>query len=338
MGLVVRSVDGRALPCSGGCAHGAERLDASPWPGFDGIHSVPAQEMGLDQPRGLREPRARLALPLLAGDPHHRVAEVLPAAGQVTHIPLMPGPWLPLAESEAQAFLERLTSVLVRSHGPAAFTKNLPISGLRVTPLSFYPGWLLVEGEAQLAPNELGTFNVLYGPGFMWVIDGESKVIHNLNSGRIPDTGSMVDGNGVKGVKVTPAFLPSPLIKLDTSVTGPDYLRFFCGSIWGDEGPFLLVESPDAAILQGATFPDDTRRKHIKPIAMQRVDDYLTGEAAVIYADSLFSAKFKVQNGEVFMEDDEPLAADVIPKQRYQSPFRNVRAGTTQTADTTGGR
>ena len=83
----------------------------------------------------------------------------------MTHIPLMPGPWLPLAESEAQAFLERLTSVLVRSHGPAAFTKNLPISGLRVRPLSFYPGWLLAEGEAQLAPNELGTFNVLYGPG-----------------------------------------------------------------------------------------------------------------------------------------------------------------------------
>lgn len=250
----------------------------------------------------------------------------------------MPGPWLPLAESEADAFLERLTAVLVRSHGPAAFTNTLPILGLRATPLSFYPGWLLVEGEGQLAPNELGTFNVLYGPGFMWVIDGESKVIHNLNSGIIPDTGSLVDGNGAKGTKVAPAFLPSPLIKLDPSVTGPDYLRFFCGSVWGDEGPFLLVESPDAAILQGATFPDDTWRKHIKAITLKRVGDALTGEAAVIYASSLFSAKFKVQNGEVFMEDDDPLAADVIPKQRYQSPFRNVRAGTMQTADTTGVR
>jgi len=257
----------------------------------------------------------------------------------VTPIPLMPGPWLPLAESEAHAFLERLTSVLVRSHGPAAFTNNLPISGLRATPLSFYPGWLLVEGEAQLAPNELGTFNVLYGPGFMWVIDGESKVIHNLNSGSIPDMGSLVDGKEANVPKVaSPAFLPSPLIKLDPSVTGPDYLRFFCGSVWGDEGPFLLVESPDAAILQGATFPDDTWRKHIKPITMKRVDDSLTGEAAVIYANSLFSAKFKVQNGEVFMEDDDPLAGDVIPKQRYQSPFRNVRASTMQTADTTGVR
>src|SRR2546421_3651327 len=56
----------------------------------------------------------------------------------LTHIPLMPGPWLPLAESEMHAFLERLTSVLVRSHGPAVFTKNLPISGLRVMPLSLW--------------------------------------------------------------------------------------------------------------------------------------------------------------------------------------------------------
>jgi len=257
----------------------------------------------------------------------------------LTPIPLMPGPWLPLAESEAHAFLERLTSVLVRSHGPAAFTQKLPISDLRVMPLSFYPGWLLAEGEAQLAPNEVGTFNVLYGPGFMWVIDGESKVIHDLNSGRIPDMGLMADGKEGNAVKVaSPAFLPSPLITLDTSVTAPDYLRFFCGSIWGDEGPFLLVESPDAAILQGATFPDDTWRKHIKPITLKRVGDSLTGEAAVIYASGLFSAEFKVQNGEVFMEDDEPLAADVIPKQRYQSPFRNVRAGTMQTADATGVR
>src|SRR5262245_16419547 len=109
-------------------------------------------------------------------------------------IPLMPGPWVALSDVEAQAFLERLTSVLTRSHGAAAFTRNLPISGLRVTALSFYPGWLLVEGEAQLTPDEIGTFNVLYGPGFMWVIDGESTVIHDLNTGRIPHGVSKPDG------------------------------------------------------------------------------------------------------------------------------------------------
>src|SRR5256884_3791472 len=229
MGPVGRILDGRPLPCSGGRVHSAGRVEASQRPGIDGLPPARAQvELGLDQPRGLRKLRAGCAFPYLARDHRHWVAEVLHASGQVTPIPLMPGPWLPLAESEAEAFLERLTSVLARSHGPAAFTKNLPISGLRVMPLSFYPGWLLVEGEAQLAPNELGTFNVLYGPGFMWVIDGESQVIHDLNSGRIPDMGSLVDGKGANGPKVaSPAFLPSPLITLDTSFTGPDYLRFF---------------------------------------------------------------------------------------------------------------
>ncbi|MGH6891855.1 MAG: hypothetical protein ACREEP_06330, partial [Dongiaceae bacterium] len=253
----------------------------------------------------------------------------------LNHIPLMPGPWVALSDSEAQAFLERLTSVLSRSHGEAAFTKNLPISGLRVTPLSFYPGWLLAEGEAQVTPEEIGTFNVLYGPGFMWVIDGESEVIHDLNSGRIPDTGLKPEEKSADGETGTsPSFLPIPLTELDASVTGPDYLRFFCGSVWGDEGPFWLVESPNAAILQGAKFPNDTWRQQIKPITMRRVDDHLIGEAVVGYSGSLFWAKFKLRNGVVSMEDDKTLELNTIPIHKYQSPFRNLRPGTMKTADT----
>jgi hypothetical protein len=247
----------------------------------------------------------------------------------------MLGPWLPLSQSESDAFLDRLTSALTRSHGPAAFTKNLPISGLRVMPLSFYPGWLLAEGDAQLTPEEIGTFNVLYGPGFMWVIDGRSEVIHNLNTGRIPDAALKPDGEPADAkTGAPPTFLPIPLVKLDASVTGPDYLRFFCGSIWGDAGPFWLVESPDAAILQGAKFPDETWRGHIKPIAMKHVDDHLIAEAVLAYMGCLFWARFKVQDGMVSMEDDTPLTGDVIPEQQYRSPFRNLRPGTMKTADT----
>lgn len=258
----------------------------------------------------------------------------------LTHIPLMPGPWLPLAESEAQAFLDRLTSVLARLDGPVAFTKNLPISGLRVTPLSFYPGWLLAEGEAQVTPEEIGTFNVLYGPGFMWVIDGESEVIHDLNSGRIPDV-SLKPESKTEGGRpgVTPSFLPIPLIELEPTVTGPDYLRFFCGSVWGDEGPFWLVESPDAAILQEARSPDNTWHKEIKPLNMRRVDDHLVAEAIVCYAGGLFRSTFTVQEGAVLMlEGEEAFATDLVPVQRQQSPFRNLRAGTLQATTTTGAR
>jgi hypothetical protein len=262
----------------------------------------------------------------------------MPLAMSPARIPLMPGPWIALSDGEAQAFLERLTQVLSRSHGAAAFTRNLPISGLRVTALSFYPGWLLAEGEAQLTAEEIGTFNVLYGPGFMWVIDGESGVIHDLNTGRIPDADFKPDGKSADGETTPPAFLPIPLTELDASVTGPDYLRFFCGSVWGDEGPFWLIESPDAAILQGAKFSDDAWRQQIKPIKMKRLGDHLIGEAVVGYSGSLFWAKFKLQDGVVSMEDDLPLVGDAIPLQQYRSPFRNLRPGKMKSAYTRGER
>jgi hypothetical protein len=249
-----------------------------------------------------------------------------------TAVPLVPGAWLSLADSESHAFLDRLNSVLVRSHGEAAFTKHLPISRLRVMPLSFYPGWLLAEGEAQLTPEEIGTFNVLYGPGFMWVIDGEAQVIHGLNMGAIPELPA-ADTNGETDSPPSLRFLPSPLIELDATVTGPDYLRFFCSSVWGDDGPFWLVESPDAPILQGANLPDDSWRAQIKPLTMARVDDHLMGEAVVCYIGSLFLATFKIDNGVVSMEDDELLTADVTPRERYHSPFRNLRP-TTKPAET----
>jgi hypothetical protein len=249
----------------------------------------------------------------------------------------VPGPWLTLSDSDSSAFLDRLNSVLTRAYGEAAFTRHFPISGLRVMPMSFYPGWLLAEAEAQLTPEEIGTFNVLYGPGFMWVIDGESEVIHNINMGAIPELPA-ADTDGADGENDSPPslrFLPSPLAELDTTVTGPDYLRFFCSSVWGDDGPFWLVESPDAPILQGANLSDDSWRAQIKPLTMTRVDDHLMGEGVICYVGSLFLATFKVDNGVVSMEDDELLTADVTPTERYHSPFRNLRP-TTKVAETRG--
>lgn len=249
----------------------------------------------------------------------------------------MPGPWLTLSDSDALAFLDRLNSVLTRAYGETAFTRHFPISGLRVMPMSFYPGWLLAEAEAQLTPEEIGTFNVLYGPGFMWVVNGESEVIHNINMGAIPELPA-ADTDGADGENDSPPslrFLPSPLTELDTTVTGPDYLRFFCSSVWGDDGPFWLVESPDAPILQGANLSDDSWRAQIKPLTMTRVDDHLMGQGVVCYVGSLFLATFKVDNGVVSMEDDELLTADVTPMERYHSPFRNLRP-TTKVAETRG--
>jgi len=256
------------------------------------------------------------------------VTSAPPRIASVASIPLMPGPWLGLEESDAGAFIDRLNSVLIRSYGPSAFTQHLPISGLRVMPLSFYPGWLLAEGEAQLTPDERGTFDVLYGPGFMWVINGEAEVIYALNAGSIPELQApdTKTTNGETAAPPSTRFLPSPLSELDPAVTGPDYLRFFCSSVWGEDGPFWLVESPDAPILKRASPDDNNWRAQIKPMTMTRVDDHLVATALVCYIGSLYSATFKIEDGVVSMEDDEVLAADIIPKEKYHSPFRNLRA------------
>jgi len=209
-------------------------------------------------------------------------------------------------------------------------------------PLSFYPGWLLVEGEAQVTPERVGTFNVLYGPGLMWAIDGSSEVIHDLNSGRIPVVESKtvaVAGTVVNRDGGGPSFLKSPMADLDLMVKGPDYLRFFCGSVWGDEGPFNLVESVDAPVLQGVKSPNDTWRDRIKPVIMHQAGESLIAEALVVYNAGLFGAKFIIfKDGVVSMADDDPIADVELPKQELLSPFRNLRPGAVRIMSSKDGR
>ncbi len=102
----------------------------------------------------------------------------------------------------------------------------------------------MVEGEAQLSADQFGTFDVLFGPGLMWMIDGQSAVIHELNSGRIPMVAPRRTLNSPPNGARVSRFLPAPLVELDADTTGPDYLAIFCASAWGDEGPFWIVESP----------------------------------------------------------------------------------------------
>ena len=244
--------------------------------------------------------------------------------------PLLPGPWLPLTASESESFLERLTGSLTRTRDEPPFTKRLPITDLRAMPLSFYPGWLLVEGEAQVDRKRIGTFDVLYGQGFMWVIDGTMEVIHNLNSGHIP---LVNDQEPAKSNAAPPAFLKSPLTGLNTSSTGADYLRFFCGCTWGDKGPFTIVETPTAPILQGIRAPDDAWRKQIRPVVMTRTEKSLIGEALVSYNGVLSRTTFAIKDdGEVVMEDDNPLENLTLPNMEHASPFRNLRPAPPKTA------
>lgn len=237
-------------------------------------------------------------------------------------IPLLPGLWKPLSPGHAAGFALRLARLLARPRTHDALAPHHAVSSLRALPLSFYPGWALVEGEAAVGGGVVGTFDVLYGPGLMWVIDGDSQVLHDLNAGRVPhDLDAYREREAEAG---EPGFLAPPLTELDTERTGPDYLRFFCGCVWGEEGPFIPVESLDAPVLAGAE-PGDWRSA-VRPMAVSREGSDLVGTALIAYGRSLFEARLRLASGAVTMEDDSPVASDVLPERRHLSPLRDLRA------------
>jgi hypothetical protein len=254
----------------------------------------------------------------------------------VTSWPLIPGDWKALNDQESAQFVERLAAVASRTQGADAFTRQHPVSGLRALPLSFYPGWLVVEGEARLSGDEIGTFDVLFGPRFMWLIDGHSGVINALNAGRLPlptmdgDNASLAAGDAAidrlgRSQPGVTRFLPSPLAKLEPATTAADYLRFYCASVWGERGPFRLIESEGALDPADAQAIDGSWRDNARPLELQKAAKGIEGDTLVLYGGALFSARFRLaNNGSVRMLNDKPLASGV-PTLRHQPPFRDVR-------------
>lgn len=231
----------------------------------------------------------------------------------------MPGPWRALPSTHSAGLLARLAPLLEQASGyPQAPGQR--VEALRTMPLSFYPGWALIEGEALVAPGVSGTFDLLYGPGLMWLIDGDSRVLNDLNAGRVP-----LDIEGYRDGQATgEACLASPLGTLDAVHSGPDFLRFFCASVWGEEGPFMLVESVDSPVLRGVDARSTDWAGEIGPLTVHLDGSDLVGEGLVAYGRSLYRASLRVRGGVVSMEDDTPIAADALPGHRHRSPLRDL--------------
>lgn len=234
----------------------------------------------------------------------------------------MPGPWRALPVAHAAGFLSRLGPLLAQASGhPQVLAPGQGSGILRAMPLSFYPGWALIEGEAALAPDTIGTFDVLYGPGLMWLIDGDARVLNDLNGGRLP-----LDIEGYRErSRIDGPFMASPLGPFDTARSGPDFLRFFCASVWGDEGPFMLVESADSPVLRGVDAHNLDWAGEIAPLAVYLDGSDLVGEGLIAYGRSLYRSRLRVRDGRVAMEDDTPIAADALPERRNHSPLRDLR-------------
>jgi Flp pilus assembly protein TadD len=194
--------------------------------------------------------------------------------------------WEPCEHGQGAAALARLAGEL-----PEYFA-GARLIGSRWSRLSFYAASRLLELRFTRGRDAELIF-VLHGPeGTLW-LNGDSDPIHATN-----------DAESFALTKSTAA----------------DYIRFFFYFVHGDEGAFVLIESPDEVAEvdiaewregQDETFVLEDIRTRASPLLMRDADmpgQWLC-EALVAYAGALFATSLAVKsNGECEMLDDEPLA------------------------------
>ncbi|MFP4365304.1 MAG: hypothetical protein ACLFR1_15680 [Spirochaetia bacterium] len=110
-----------------------------------------------------------------------------------------------------------------------------------------------------------------------------------------------------------------------------EYTRFFCANVWGDEGPFIVIEDKDDPYLKGSikewkeelfgTVDDFNNAIHpLKEAELPR-DNMFFLKGVVLYGDGIFFATFAVTaNGMIEIIDDEPLA-DLNEAPEFQKPY-----------------
>lgn len=156
----------------------------------------------------------------------------------------------------------------------------------------------LLEISAQVDCRE-AVICLLWKPGIAICLDGSSAPIHELNESIFP----MLDRERLFG----------------TFEEVAEYCRFFCEYVWGEEGPFHIVESSEDPFFQDGldewheekfTSAEDVLNA-VAPLKDEGEPEENTRElsAIIAYGNALFSVKFAVTgNGMVEMTDDAPLA------------------------------
>lgn len=225
-------------------------------------------------------------------------------------VPLMTGNWMRMTATQAASFRQRLEDAAGAGVPDAAGLAE----GLRGEPgylqLRCYPGWVLVEAQVTTAAAEAGKLNVLYGPGALLLVNGGSELLHALNEG---------------GQRPRPGAEPlaPALVSLDEAVTGPEYLRLFCGAVWGSEGPFTIIEEHHHPLLWGYA-RDPGWFDRLQPLTVVREGEELVARTTVSYGRDLFAARFRIVQGLVEMDEDELIAADAVPPRRHRPPLRDL--------------
>lgn len=207
---------------------------------------------------------------------------------------------------DSEAWDAMMSVVLVQQNGIA--TDATPID-LRVADLHFYPNLKLFEIILSRELGEDECLAILWDGAGCTMLDGTSPPIHAINAGA--SARSTLD-----------------LSSLENAV---DYLKFYCAYVYGEEGPFLILES--AAEL-GSTLSQKALGEVVTPVefnGMNDLDDdcyaYLF-TAVVSYGGHLFRAQFKVSIvGIVEMTDDYPILTEFdVPKHAFLNGPGRVRS------------
>lgn len=153
---------------------------------------------------------------------------------------------------------------------------------VRVLDLSFYPGWKLAQGLVDVGDAE-GLASWLWKDDQAVLLNGQSNPIHTFNLRTPP--------------------------QLDSDAQAADYLRFFTLHLWGDEGPFLIID--DADELPFADKEREDRAGAIRPLRIGERGALIEAEATIAYAGHLFLSQLAIHpSGMVEMAEDTPLPID----------------------------
>lgn len=161
--------------------------------------------------------------------------------------------------------------------------------------LPFYPGVSLIVVTQNWLPNNLILF-FLYDGKTITRLNGKSEPIHKFNT-------------------------THPLVLNEETIL--PYLWYFGFFVRGEEGPFLIVNSPLAKEFQynpnEIKFADSNKKVEDfrRPMTCRKNNKSKTYQcnALVVYANALFEAKFTVKpDGKVEMSEDKPLAKILSPK------------------------
>jgi AAA+ superfamily predicted ATPase len=179
----------------------------------------------------------------------------------------------------------------LRSRSPRSFD-GASVRGARQAWLPFYSDHVLLDVTLHgIAGVERAL--LLHGPKYTYWLDGRSMPIHAVNAVERLD----LDERNVL-----------------------DYVRYFLFVMRGEQGAFVLIESPEEisagkASTESPDEPPDTDVASLRALWLplrldgRAEDGRFRVQATVAYADGLYASTFAIRSdGEIEMVDDRPLA------------------------------